>query len=89
MHQPFAGDEVNAIEYPKSHNKNGDIPIATMPRYCNVCGTLVDVLPAPYPDTERRRECNKTHYRDESIEPVLNPDSQPPKQRIPTDPLLS
>ena len=89
MHQPFARDEMNAVGYPKSYNKYGDIPIATMPRDCNVLGILVDVLPAPYPDAKKHHECHKKQYRDDSIQPILNPDSQPPKQRRPTDPLLS
>lgn len=58
---------MDAIEYPKSHSDHGDIPIAAMTRYCDVLATLVDVLPAPYPDAEEYLKRYKTEYRDNSI----------------------
>ena len=60
-----------------------------MPRNYDVFSVLVDILLAPNTDEKENFECNKTEYRDKSIQPVFSSDPQLPKQCVLTDPLLS
>jgi len=65
---------MNGSECPDCYGKYWRIPITAMPRYCYVLVLLADVLSTLNADAKEQFEHDKTQYRDDSIQPVFNPD---------------